>query len=218
MYAELLGMRPVYIGYHKLVHADGQLPAIGFEHSPEDAPPVWGDPQRPAQVHVDLVVDDVDDAARLAVRRGAVPLFADEGHHVLADPVGHPFCLRSGDGPPRIDRVVFDSRDPERAADYYARLLGFDRRATSDQGDVELRDDRHPVALAFRRSGGPRPTWPDPTHPAQLHLDLVLDDPEVDSLLARIERLGGAHLALPSRPDNLVCADPDGHPSCVGEI
>lgn len=40
MYGELLGMVPIYIGYHKLVHEDGRIPEIGFEYSPDDVRPM----------------------------------------------------------------------------------------------------------------------------------------------------------------------------------
>src|SRR5688500_16305068 len=96
MYGELLGMQPIYIGYHKLVHADGATPEIGFEDSPGDAPPRWLDPDHPQQVHLDIEVGDLDGAEATVVSNGAARLADFDDHRVFADPVGHPFCLYGG--------------------------------------------------------------------------------------------------------------------------
>ena len=217
MYGSLLGMEPIYIGYHKLVHSDGRTPEIGFEHAPDDAPPRWPDPDHPAQVHVDIEVDDLDRASQVAVAHGAAVLQDFGDHRVLADPVGHPFCVvpgGRGGGPGRIVRIVFDGTTPRSSAAFYEELLDLRVRMLDTPDRVELRGDGDDVALVFQRTAGPAPTWPDPTHPAQLHLDIAFDDgtgvPEL------IERLGGVRLVVPERPDHLVYADPAGHPFCLG--
>ena len=49
------------------------------------------------QLHLDLEVDDLDAACRLAEEAGARPLARHTEPHedvrVYADPAGHPFCL-----------------------------------------------------------------------------------------------------------------------------
>jgi len=60
-------------------------------------PPVW--PPEPGtqrvQVHLDLLVDDLDAAVAPAVEAGATVARVQppEDVRVCQDPVGHPFCL-----------------------------------------------------------------------------------------------------------------------------
>jgi hypothetical protein len=59
-------------------------------------PPTWPDSDSPKQMHLDLAVDDLDEAVVDALALGAVrPDFqpAPERYVVLLDPAGHPFCL-----------------------------------------------------------------------------------------------------------------------------
>ncbi len=59
-------------------------------------PPTWPDGPVPKQGHIDLEVDDLDEAERRAVALGAVraePQPHAESHLVMLDPAGHPFCL-----------------------------------------------------------------------------------------------------------------------------
>ena len=118
MYGELLGMRHIFVGYHKLVHEDGRTPEIGFEYAPEDPPPRWRDPDHPQQVHLDIAVRDLDGAEDLALSRGATKLDGFEDHRVLADAVGHPFCLYPDR---RGDRAMITARRQDRARRF--RLL-----------------------------------------------------------------------------------------------
>lgn len=58
--------------------------------------PAWPDPDRPAQMHLDFVVDDLDEGERLATAQGARKPSHQPGgdrFRVLIDPEGHPFCL-----------------------------------------------------------------------------------------------------------------------------
>ena len=58
--------------------------------------PTWPAESVPKQGHIDLEVDDLDDAERRAVSLGAVRAQSQpepESHLVLIDPAGHPFCL-----------------------------------------------------------------------------------------------------------------------------
>jgi hypothetical protein len=83
MYGGLLGMRHVFVGYHKLIHEDERTPEIGFEHAPRDQPPRWRDPDHPQQVHLDIGVRDLDRAEALALSRGATKLEEMADHRVL---------------------------------------------------------------------------------------------------------------------------------------
>ena len=65
--------------------------------------PVWpageGDPQM--SMHLDLEVDDLDEAVAHALSVGAelAQFQPQETVRVLLDPAGHPFCLYLDDGP-----------------------------------------------------------------------------------------------------------------------
>lgn len=69
---------------------------LWFQHAPDHRPPVWGDPDRPQQIHLDFLVDDLDAAEPAVLALGARLLEGSPkpvGWRVYADPVGHPFCL-----------------------------------------------------------------------------------------------------------------------------
>ena len=58
--------------------------------------PSWPDGDIPKQMHLDLAVDDLDQAEAEAVRLGArraPEQPAPDRWRVLLDPAGHPFCL-----------------------------------------------------------------------------------------------------------------------------
>jgi len=71
----------------------GSSPSLGFRHTPHVAP-VWLDPSRPQQLHIDYDFDG-DSAAcgEEVVALGATRLPYQGGGFVYADPAGHPFCL-----------------------------------------------------------------------------------------------------------------------------
>jgi catechol 2,3-dioxygenase-like lactoylglutathione lyase family enzyme len=90
-YSALLGLPVTYDSDDFVVIArDDTTSGIAFQLAPDHRPPRWPDPQRPQQMHFDVMVDDLDTAHRQVLELGARPLGAD---HVYADPAGHPFCL-----------------------------------------------------------------------------------------------------------------------------
>lgn len=137
------------------------------------------------------------------------------------------------DTPPRplLAQVVLDTTDARRSAEFWRELLGLVYRSGHEpprhgQDDPAGRDwlnlraaDGTPV-LAFQQVDRLTPaTWPEPTVPQQLHLDLtVADVDELNAVHERVLALGG-RLRL-DRADDVaepirVYADPDGHPFCV---
>jgi catechol 2,3-dioxygenase-like lactoylglutathione lyase family enzyme len=69
---------------------------LAFQRVGDYRPPRWPDPDRPQQFHLDLAVENLDDAQRQALEAGAALLDAGDGQRnwrVFADPAGHPFCL-----------------------------------------------------------------------------------------------------------------------------
>lgn len=89
-----------------MVIVDGE-PRVGVQLAPDHVPPDWPDGSPPQQVHLDLWVDDFEEAHECVVRLGARVLQpargATEGDdfQVYADPAGHPFCLCFLVGPAR---------------------------------------------------------------------------------------------------------------------
>lgn len=101
-YSELLGLPVTYESADWVVVADNDSTSgIAFQLAPDHVPPQWPDPARPQQFHLDVMVEDVESAARWVERLGARRLAGD----VFADPAGHPFCLvrRPGWAPPISD-------------------------------------------------------------------------------------------------------------------
>ena len=91
-YSELLGLPVTYRADDWVVIAvDDTTSGIAFQLAPDHRAPDWPDPARPQQCHLDVMVDDVRLAEPMVVALGARRL--PGGHHVYADPAGHPFCL-----------------------------------------------------------------------------------------------------------------------------
>lgn len=85
--------------FHCVIDAAGEW-RIGVQLAPDHNPPEWPD-GAPQQVHLDLHVEEPQQAHEQAMRLGARLLRAgelesDEGHQVYADPAGHPFCIGWG--------------------------------------------------------------------------------------------------------------------------
>ncbi len=100
-YSALLGLPVTYRSADfVVVAADDRTSGYGFQLAPDHRPPTWPDPERPQQLHLDVMVDDLDRADAEVRALGARALSA--AHHVYADPSGHPFCLvpRPGWAPP----------------------------------------------------------------------------------------------------------------------
>jgi catechol 2,3-dioxygenase-like lactoylglutathione lyase family enzyme len=107
----------------------------------------------------------------------------------------------------RLHHLVLDCPDPRSLARFYARLL--DQPITYDSDDfvVVAASDRS-SGLAFQRALGHRPpTWPAPDVPQQMHLDVMVEDPEGAG--TQVLQLGATRL------DGDVYADPAGHPFCL---
>jgi catechol 2,3-dioxygenase-like lactoylglutathione lyase family enzyme len=89
-YAELLGKPITYTSADFVVVATNQQTSgLAFQLAPDHQPPQWGDPSRPQQIHLDVMVDDKPSAHAAVVELGAVRIDGD----IYADPAGHLFCL-----------------------------------------------------------------------------------------------------------------------------
>jgi nucleotide-binding universal stress UspA family protein len=70
--------------------------ALATVRVPDYQPPTWPSADRPKQMHLDLAVDDLDEAQAQAIALGATAADdqpSPELWRVMLDPVGHPFCL-----------------------------------------------------------------------------------------------------------------------------
>ncbi|MFE3826603.1 VOC family protein [Streptomyces sp. NPDC059092] len=69
---------------------------LAFQRSSDYRPPLWPDPARPQQFHMDFGVADLDRAHEQALAMGAMVLDGGSdgrSRRIYADPAGHPFCL-----------------------------------------------------------------------------------------------------------------------------
>jgi hypothetical protein len=107
----------------------------------------------------------------------------------------------------RLHHLVLDCPEPRMLAGFYARLL--DQPITYDSDDfVVVAPNDRTSGIAFQRAAGHRaPTWPAADVPQQMHLDVMVDDPEAAG--TQVLQLGATRL------DGDVYADPAGHPFCL---
>lgn len=218
-YCELLGMTIVNEGW--LLIAEGMpskfFVALDGDGWSEQRPPRWPDPEYPQQMHLDILVPDVDTTGALATAAGATLLRANNDFRVYADPVGHPFCLYPEPSveKPTVGRLVFDCYSPRAVASFYEAFLEARGRVEDvpERVVVDLGDDALPH-LAFQHSQFRAARWPDPDYPAQLHVDYRWHDGITARLaLERAERLGA--IRLPQLAGAEIYADPASHPFCI---
>ncbi len=81
-------------GWVDLRPADGSG-CISFQSIDGYRAPTWPSQEVPQQLHLDVVVDDLDEAEAQVRALGATLAGAQPGttFRVFLDPAGHPFCL-----------------------------------------------------------------------------------------------------------------------------
>lgn len=91
-YSELIGLPVTYQSDDWVVIAENDTRSgFAFQLAPDHQPPQWPDPAYPQQFHLDVMVDDLDEAEPQVIALGARRLAP--GEQMYADPAGHPFCL-----------------------------------------------------------------------------------------------------------------------------
>src|SRR5690349_6584565 len=90
-YAELLGLPVIEEDsddeWVVLGGPPGHQPRLAFQQALDLRAPVWPDPERPQQFHLDVTVDDVETAEKAVLALGARRLSGEgEGWRVYADP------------------------------------------------------------------------------------------------------------------------------------
>jgi|SRR5580658_5454479 catechol 2,3-dioxygenase-like lactoylglutathione lyase family enzyme len=212
-YTELAGWEIVRKepGWTTARTADGQ--EIAFQLAPDHVAPRWPGQEHPQQFHLDLLADGYQAAAERAVSLGATRLADGPAWVTLADPAGHPFdlCQKDGAGPAlSLYAVTIDAPDPPALARFYAGLLGMDLTYEGPEGALITGDGTN---VMFQQvTGYNPPQWPDPAHPQQAHLDIIVDD--LDTFQARAAKLGATRLDGGGQRFR-VFADPAGHPFCL---
>ncbi|WP_250907078.1 VOC family protein [Nonomuraea sp. NEAU-A123] len=190
---------------------DGQ--EIGYQLALDHVAPQWPGQAHPQQFHLDLQVDGHEAAAERAIGLGATRLADGPTWITLADPAGHPFdlCQKDGAGSAmELFAVTIDAPDAPALARFYADLLGMKVTYEGPEGALIAGDGKN---LMFQQiSEYNPPQWPDPAHPQQAHLDILVDDlvpGEVRALELGASRLdaGGERFR--------VFADPAGHTFCL---
>lgn len=73
--------------------AEGQV--IDFQQVDAYRAPEWPAQEHPQQMHLDVIVDDLDEAETATIALGATKHEHQPGEtfRVFLDPAGHPFCL-----------------------------------------------------------------------------------------------------------------------------
>jgi len=98
-YEELLGMTRVEDSAQWVTLAeDDRRPSIALQRVADYRAPQWPSPDRPQQMHLDVLVHNLDAAEPRVLALGATLLDGSDkpiGFRVYADPVGHPFCLET---------------------------------------------------------------------------------------------------------------------------
>ena len=78
-----------------VVSRDRQTSGLAFQLAPDLVRPTWPDPAVPQQMHLDVMVEDLDAGEAAVVELGATRHDHQPGtsFRVFLDPAGHPFCL-----------------------------------------------------------------------------------------------------------------------------
>jgi predicted enzyme related to lactoylglutathione lyase len=68
---------------------------FSFQQVADYTPPQWPGQQVPQQMHMDVIVDDLDEGEKAVLALGATKHEHQPGttFRVFLDPAGHPFCL-----------------------------------------------------------------------------------------------------------------------------
>jgi catechol-2,3-dioxygenase len=212
-YAQLAGWEIVRSDSDWITMRTGDGQELAFQLAPDHVAPQWPGQKLPQQVHLDLQVDGFEAAAERAVGLGATRLAEGASWVTLADPAGHPFdlCQKDGVGPVMgLFAVTIDAPDASGLAHFYAELLGMEVTYEGPEGALIAGGGK---SVMFQQvSEYSPPQWPDPAHPQQGHLDIIVDD--LDAGQARALELGASRLNGGGETFR-VFADPAGHPFCL---
>jgi hypothetical protein len=98
-YRRLVGGDVTWVDEGWVVLEPESGPRLAFQRADEYAPPTWPSGERPQQFHLDVTIDDIDEAEVAVLEIGARKHDIQPGEvdgdtfRVYLDPAGHPFCL-----------------------------------------------------------------------------------------------------------------------------
>jgi predicted enzyme related to lactoylglutathione lyase len=186
---------------------------IGLQSAPDHQPPQWPGQDRPQQAHLDLRVPDLEAALDRVVALGGALLDKSESWYTVADPAGHPFdlCLNADDPNHTVMGVMLDCPDAKALSAFYSELLGKPVTYEADGMAMIGNDGEQPVLFQQVADYVP-PRWPDPAHPQQYHLDVIVDDLDVGE--RGVLALGATKLDAGAKTFR-VFTDPAGKPFCL---
>jgi catechol-2,3-dioxygenase len=186
---------------------------IGLQSVPDHRPPRWPGQDRPQQAHLDLRVPDLEAGLDRVLALGGSLLRKNDSWHTVADPAGHPFdlCRNADDPNVTVMGVMLDCPDAKTLSAFYAELL--DKPVTYEADGMAMigTDGARPV-LFQRVADYTPPRWPDPAHPQQYHLDVIVDDLDVGE--RAVLGLGATKAAADAKTFR-VFTDPAGKPFCL---
>ena len=112
----------------------------------------------------------------------------------------------------RLHHVVIDCPAPRELAAFYSELVGLPVTYDSDDW-VVVSQDEVSSGIAFQLARDwVAPRWPDPAHPQQFHVDVMVDDiPAADRAVVAL----GATRLDAGAEEWRVYSDPAGHPFCL---
>ena len=103
--------------------------------------------------------------------------------------------------------VTIDAPDAIALARFYADLLGMEVTYEGPEGALITGDGKSVMFQQIAEYNPPQ--WPDPAHPQQAHLDILVED--LDAAQARALELGATLLKGGGKQWRTL-ADPAGHP------
>lgn len=94
-YGAMLGWEVEVISEDRSAVRSADGAAISFHRVDSYSPPAWPSQDRPQQMHLDVLVDNLDEAEAELLGLGAAKHELQPGgsFRVLLDPAGHPFCI-----------------------------------------------------------------------------------------------------------------------------
>jgi predicted enzyme related to lactoylglutathione lyase len=186
---------------------------IGLQAVPDHRPPAWPGQARPQQAHLDLRVPDLDAGLDRVRELGGTLLRKNEAWYTVADPAGHPFdlCLNADDPNITLMGVMLDCPDAKELSAFYSELLG---KPVTYEGDgmAMIGNDGEQSVLFQQVADYTAPQWPDPAHPQQYHLDVLVDD--LDAAERAVLAAGATSMAAGGESFR-VYTDPAGKPFCL---
>lgn len=117
----------------------------------------------------------------------------------------------------KFDKVVLDCRDPQKLADFYIKLLGWQKGYDKD-GFVIIGSPTSNVDIGFQQNiDYVQPTWPerDGLQQQMLHLDFAVDAADQKYWVEQAISLGAKVADEQYSQHWTVMLDPEGHPFCI---